>query len=177
MVSLESSGAIKHIKAVSPDSLILYKKQPALRIAAKPADQSSLKLASNFLERLSNLPAPPEGRPGDLTVVLANKEAERTVSFADAQLQGWGETASRTVSRNWFPAKCVIYTGPKIQFTVSSNGTRSNVCIKTKSESDLADKDALKAIEGARPLPPLPEGTAQTMSLIINFQPTKQPCP
>lgn len=177
-VSLESSGAIKQIKAASADALVLYKKQPSLSLAAKPADPGSLKSACKFLEGLTNLPAPPGGRPGDLTVVLANKEAERTVSFSDAQLRAWAETASGTVSRNWFPVKCAMYTGPKIQFTVSSNGTRSNVCIKTKSESNIADKDALKAIDGAKPLPPLPEGVAQTMSLLMNFQPTNQPpCP
>lgn len=77
---------------------------------------------------------------------------------------------NRRVFRAWFPPKGHDRTFAEVFFTINSNGTISNSRISKSTRAAIPDMAALKAIQNAAPLRPLPKGAPPAVNFGIEFK-------
>ncbi len=75
----------------------------------------------------------------------------------------------RRIKRAWFPPKCNESQVAKVAFKVGKDGYASDIRFITHTSTEIGDRAALKAIENAQPLRPLPEGSPDKVDVEFTF--------
>lgn len=73
------------------------------------------------------------------------------------------------IKRNWMPPKKDRSKRVLVVFKVHKNGEVSNLRLSSSSGTQDADKAALKAVEDAAPMKPLPEGAPENVDIEFTF--------
>lgn len=97
----------------------------------------------------------------------AGPDAEHTAQAID-----WGSYMAdlqRRIRRQWFPPHNGRSNKVRAIFTVHKDGQISNLRLLVSSGLSVSDQAALKAIETAAPLRPLPRGAGESVDIEFTF--------
>ena len=75
----------------------------------------------------------------------------------------------RRIKSHWHPPKKNISDRIQVVFRVNADGAMSKLRLSTKSESDVANSAALKAVQDSAPLAALPKGAPDYVDIQFTF--------
>jgi TonB family protein len=75
----------------------------------------------------------------------------------------------RRIKRAWFPPKGHESDRVVLSFTVARNGQMSNLKLEKSSGAEIADQEALKAVQNTAPFRKLPDAADDTISIEFTF--------
>ncbi|MBS1998868.1 MAG: TonB C-terminal domain-containing protein, partial [Cyanobacteria bacterium SZAS LIN-2] len=97
------------------------------------------------------------------------RPGENIDSTPDVNWMPYMADLQRRIKRNWYPPKALETKRVKVIFTLSTDGTLSNLRMVRSSGLQLADIAALKAVENAAPFRPLPPHAPASVDIEFTF--------
>ncbi|MBX9669319.1 MAG: TonB C-terminal domain-containing protein [Candidatus Obscuribacterales bacterium] len=99
-----------------------------------------------------------------VTTEKAKPESQDKVNFGP-----YMDDLQRRIKRSWFPPKSNQSKHIQVVFKVKTDGTISGVRLQKSSKSGSANAAALKAVNNASPVRPLPAGAPSEVNVQFTF--------